>query len=544
MEHIENITNFVRLAADDNSGSLPGSLFIDASKNKRISGYLALSLSLIILVLLVIPSLKTSGNALVDAPVIGSKWPWFNRLEFLRDANTPIREGYRKFKSGIFKVIGNEILVIPNKYVDELRSLPEHKLSSIVANIDNFQGAFSTIDILLEGDLHTHTIQTRLTPKLGTFIQPICKEIRKSLPVELASSETQWAKHKAFDVIVRLIARNFARTAVAPMYDNPEWLAINVKYPENVFKCVILMRLVPNYLKGLAAWVIPWTWKVSWNLRGALRLVVPIVEERQAALARHIQDPSSTYEPPNDLLQWMMEEATSPRDARPDKLVHRLLVLAMASVHTTSMACAQAFFDLCEHPEYLEDLREEILGALRTDNGWKKTTLTRMRKLDSFMRESQRLNPPSLTGFKRQVMEPMTLSDGLFLPKGVHLVMPIVPIAQDESVTGYPLEFDGFRHYRRRDEPGNAHKYQFATTDKDNMHFGHGKFSCPGRFFASNTIKIILAHLILHYDFRYPEGQGRPKNVCLHEYIFPDPEAQVEFRRKTLEDPDIVAFEV
>lgn len=205
-----------------------------------------------------------------------------------------------------------------------------------------------------------------------------------------------WTATPAFELIVRLIARNFARTAVGPgLSRNKAWLSVAVAYPENVFKTVILMRVIPAWLKPLASWFIPYTWSVSRNLREALRLLVPMINERRRLEAAE----GPAYEKPNDLLQWMMEEAWCERDARAEKLVHRLLVLAMASVHTTSMACAQAFFDLCEHPEYVEPLREEILEAVRATGGWKKTTLTRMRKMDSFMRESQRLNPPSLSEY-------------------------------------------------------------------------------------------------------------------------------------------------
>ena len=162
----------------------------------------------------------------------------------------------------------------------------------------------------------------------------------------------------------------------------------------------------------------------------------------------------------------------------------------------------------------------------------------RVTKLGTPLSQEQRTIAKLLeVGFKRQVLTPLTLSDGTQLPSGAHMVMPVVPIAQDETLTSYPLEFDGFRHYRRRLEPSESNKHQFATTDANNMHFGHGKYSCPGRFFAANTIKIMLAHLILYYDFRYPDGTGRPDNVCLHEYVFPSPDAKVEFMEKGGRDP-------
>jgi len=34
------------------------------------------------------------------------------------------------------------------------------------------------------------------------------------------------------------------------------------------------------------------------------------------------------------------------------------------------------------------------------------------------------------------------------------------------------------------------------------MAFGYGEHACPGRFFASNEIKIALIHLLLKYDWK------------------------------------------
>ncbi|OCK76822.1 cytochrome P450 [Lepidopterella palustris CBS 459.81] len=308
---------------------------------------------------------------------------------------------------------------------------------------------------------------------------------------------------------------------------NKEWIEVQRTYPENVFRVAIQMRVVPGFLKRISSYFMPGTWAVYMNLRKAKSLVSPIVKERRKKEAEN--DPS--YEKPDDFLQWLMDEAWSERDAQPDALVHRLLVLALASVHTTSMTAAQTLFDLIARPEYIEPLREEILEALATDGGWKKTTLTRMRKLDSFMKESQRFNGPSLIGFKRAAMEPITLHDGTILPKGTHMVIPVVPIALG-SVSPDPEKFDGFRFYRERQKPGKSNLYQFAMTDKNTMHFGHGKYSCPGRFFATHTIKILMSYFILNYDMKYPEGEARPKNFCAHEYVFPDPKARILIKKR------------
>ena len=124
---------------------------------------------------------------------------------------------------------------------------------------------------------------------------------------------------------------------------------------------------------------------------------MPIIVERRKAEGTG----NDSYQKPNDFLQWMMDDADE-FDGRPHKLAHRLLVMSLASSFTTTMGVTQAFFDLCARPEYIEPLREEVRGAVQTGGGmWSKTALTKMRKLDSFVRESQRMNPPSLRTFGR-----------------------------------------------------------------------------------------------------------------------------------------------
>jgi hypothetical protein len=48
-------------------------------------------------------------------------------------------------------------------------------------------------------------------------------------------------------------------------------------------------------------------------------------------------------------------------------------------------------YDLAARSEYISPLREEIEELISQD-GWKKTTIAKMRKLDSFLKESSRLH--------------------------------------------------------------------------------------------------------------------------------------------------------
>lgn len=70
------------------------------------------------------------------------------------------------------------------------------------------------------------------------------------------------------------------------------------------------------------------------------------------------------------------------------------------------MALSQVIYDLAARPEYIKGLREEIKDVLAEDGydidgeGFtklKKSSYTKLRKLDSFLKESQRLSPPGIS---------------------------------------------------------------------------------------------------------------------------------------------------
>jgi ent-kaurene oxidase len=137
--------------------------------------------------------------------------------------------------------------------------------------------------------------------------------------------------------------------------------------------------------------------------------------------------------------------------------------------------------------------------------------------------------------FNRLVQTPIQLSDGTHLPTGTLFCMAAGAIARDPNVVPDPTKFDGLRWYTKRQDPKEANKHQHAMTDSNTMHFGHGRYACPGRFFASNEIKLILAHLVMNYDFNFLDGKGRPETLTLDENMFPDPKAKILIKRRPVE---------
>lgn len=103
----------------------------------------------------------------------------------------------------------------------------------------------------------------------------------------------------------------------------------------------------------------------------------------------------------------------------------------------------------------------------------------------------------------------------------------------DPAISANPEIFDPMRSYnKRRSSPSEANKNLAGQTSPDNLAFGYGKLACPGRAFSVGEIKLILARLLSQYEFRFPDGQGRPLNMYADENVFPDPKARIMMRRR------------
>lgn len=129
----------------------------------------------------------------------------------------------------------------------------------------------------------------------------------------------------------------------------------------------------------------------------------------------------------------------------------------------------------------------------------------------------------------RLVKVPLTLSDGTLLPAGARIM--VAPRYTDASIYPNPDTFDASRFLHKRAEPGQLNAWQHVTTSAEHMAFGHGQHACPGRFFASNEIKIALAHLLLKYEWRLVGGEGI-ENWSFEGSTMTPPNVKVDIKRR------------
>jgi cytochrome P450 len=137
-------------------------------------------------------------------------------------------------------------------------------------------------------------------------------------------------------------------------------------------------------------------------------------------------------------------------------------------------------------------------------------------------------------------MEPINLADLGHLPAGAIISVPNFALDYNpaESTWSDPKHFDGFRYYKlRRSSPEEHSHHQFSETSLDAMHFGLGRQACPGRFFASNEIKLLLVHLIMNYDISLSDSEkGRPANSYYETQVLADSGYKLNMRKRMPED--------
>ncbi|RCI07464.1 hypothetical protein L249_4571 [Ophiocordyceps polyrhachis-furcata BCC 54312] len=397
----------------------------------------------------------------------------------------------RKCKDSIYRIsrTDGDLLVLSRKYLDELHNAPLNRLSSIQGLIKNFGGHYSGISLLGESDVGTRALQL-----LG---------------------------HVTQRVFIGL-----------PLCRNQKWLDISSQHAHNVTMTQMAMRVVPPWMRPLLDLVLPSCWKYKACIRGGKELIAPEVRRR-----RHLEETDPDYVRPEDLLQAMMDlSAPGEKQSQAEDLAHRQLLMTLVAGHSTAAAGAHALFDLVARPECLEELRCEAIQLLQHEGGcWQKQSLSKLSKMDSFLRESQRMNPPSLLGFHRIVQDPagIRLHDGVHVPYGTHICIPPHSISSDPAMIRQPDVFDGLRYFeRRRAKPEEGSRHQHATADKDHLHFGYGTWSCPGRFLASAELKMVLVELLLRYEFKYSEGESRPVNHTIEEFPYLDVETSLLMRRR------------
>ncbi|KAI0277137.1 cytochrome P450 [Russula aff. rugulosa BPL654] len=455
-------------------------------------------------------------------PTVGFRDPilsYFSALQFSFDDARMLREGYKKARPGLFKIANFRrwmVLVVGSELLDDIRRAPDNVLS-MVEPITEFLQPEYTLNLLnIKDDYHTDIIRSKLTRNIAATFNEVREELIMAMDDLIPTHDdgnVEWVKVPILETIQRVICRATNRIFVgAPLCRDYGYQNLNLTYAVNVIKFGLIIGLFPRPLKPIVSRMLS---NLPSQIRQEIEFIRPIVEERFAKMEEYGED---WDDKPNDMLMWLMSEAKGVEKSL-EGVARRLLVVNFAAIHSTSLAI---LYRLLANPEHLEPLREEVDAVIK-EEGWTKAGIDKMYKVDSFLRETQRLDGLGTLAMSRLVLRPLKLSNGMTIPVGTLVAIPASATHRDEISYPNPDEFDGFRFAKLREDEGDTvtNRYQAVSTSNENVPYGLGRHTCPGRFFAANEIKALLAYILTTYDIKLEEGKEIPSDVCIGGMRFP-----------------------
>ncbi|XXG96490.1 Homocysteine/cysteine synthase [Hypoxylon texense] len=433
-------------------------------------------------------------------------------------------------------------IVIPPSYLDQLRG---QKALSFGAFLDeevsdsgyiitrrspsnNQQFAFKSYTKL--GNLDEDQINIlvkKLNPTLPQYVPVIQQLIQQHWPLQKFQDYQAVKLYPHVHLLSsRISARTFQGSAAA---NDDKWLDIATTY----------IHLAIEWTNGLREWSTPlrplvYTWLPGWaDLRKKWDEGRDIIRE---ALRKRKAKGSHSMDDPPSFMDFLVDSDEHPGAA--DDVEKQLVVqmqLCVAAIQALSSSTMQCLIDLATHNDILPELRAEIHQVTEKHGGvLTKQGLSEMLKLDSFVKETQRLNSQDLTTMQRKATADLKLPNGMFIPKGTKVILPSIAINLDEEIFEDAQRFDAFRFYRSRTSSEDKKtSHQLVSVGKKDLAWGYGKHACPGRFMADVVVKLLLIEFIVNYDIRNVDGHvGRPKNIEIEGLCIPDPECKIMLRAR------------
>ncbi|KAK1705635.1 cytochrome P450 [Colletotrichum acutatum] len=433
---------------------------------------------------------------------------------------------YERFKSkpfGIDTMDGVKV-VLPLASVDELKS---HPALSFKASIDN-DALVNYTGIGGVDAWGVHQILAKMNPSLGAYVPVFHGMIQEHLP-KFLGSPTDWTPVKPYQQFFELVAILSARIMHSDeAARNPAWTNLSMSFVHTAIDYGSALKQWPPFLRPFVAYFLPERLEKEKQWAQGREIVAKSMARKNALGGASLENPPT-------MLDHLSSGDHADKAGDLDLQLLLQMTLAVASIHTTSSSMVQVLYDLAAYPEYTEELRQEVVEVLESSGGiFTKQSLAEMKKLDSWMKESLRMNAPDLTTFQRMATKPVTLKDGTYIPAGTKMELPTSAINFDASIYPDPHKFDGMRSYRQRQKEGMAHKHSFVSVTRTELGWGFGRHACPGRFLSDVEIKLMFAEFLLNYEIKNLDGQPRSKNVEFGVNVLPDPEHQVLIRARKI----------
>jgi hypothetical protein len=303
-------------------------------------------------------------------------------------------------------------VILPHSLIDEVKGLKEEQASSTKFVKQLMLGQYISIFSGMERE-GIEAIRNQLTRNIARVLSDLQDEAAYCLEQTVGDAPTWNAMH-LYGSILKIISSLSARTFVGmPLCRDEEWLSSTINITTDAMNSIYALRQYRPWMRPFVAPFLSQLRKMDEYQKFFSRKVNPQVK---AIVNAYKQNGTFTRKPSaadidddditddnNSLVHWTIQNYKDPSKITVAGIANVEIVTAFAAIHTTSMALTNVLLDLAAHPQYVVELREEFETVVAEENCpdklLRKTSMPKLKKLDSFIKESQRMNPPSVSMF-------------------------------------------------------------------------------------------------------------------------------------------------
>ncbi|KAF7165201.1 hypothetical protein CNMCM5623_009467 [Aspergillus felis] len=395
------------------------------------------------------------------------------------------------------------VVVSSKRQIMELSEAPVLSQRAAYADMFGFKHTMNKLDHhdhkVARSRLYGRLLQVNGPTNLAKLYPHLQKRLEQSLAHELeAGVSTDGSVSIPIAQTVRRLASRMNSLIFfgERLSADPVFAEALLRYPADMVKCMAAFQVTPSFLSPMVHSLLTNRGRAMHIIQNQLISVLGVNQKNWQEVPEIKQ---------MTIIHNMSEMVEGNDYWSPDVLSQSLLGIWFAASHQPWMNLDFILLELCARPEWQTILRKEIGDFSAYDY----ERLEKLPLLDSFIKETIRMNPLDTLAIRRKALEEFTFSDGgIPVPKGSTACVSSFNLMHDKEVYPNPDEFDGRRFVTTM---SSARGTKLTEVSEKFPIWGYGSLACPGRFHASLVIKMILAHLLSSFDMRFADEKARRK---------------------------------
>ncbi|KAL2135473.1 hypothetical protein VTI74DRAFT_8332 [Chaetomium olivicolor] len=430
------------------------------------------------------------------------------------------------------------IVVVPPGTCDEIKNADLSKLSFLQAVEDSYHFRLHS-NILGRG--HVDAVRQSVNKNMNQLHNVIVTQSEETIPQVLDGYAKSQEPFAAFMTIWHLVHVIAASYLIGPEFSrNAEYMKAIESYCLDIPAFVHLYFWVPAPLRRAFWYLSPQGFRVRATIKKLKRFVIPEVRNsidnwRKTGRTRDQYTLLGAMLDLKNERGQINQDAGATDEAEEERqiqvLADELMFTAFDSAGPVACLVTQMLFESIQHPDIVRPLRNEIASALAAHGGeWSPEMLSSLPRLESFTRETLRVDGPTLFSVTRTVLQPMQLKSGLALSRGTIISSPAWFIHNDEDYYPGASEFNPWRFYN---EGTNMATTKATTASNTFLGYGYGSQICPGRFLGIRITQILFANILMRYDAEFEDVQnGKPENLFMPGQVLPHYRARIVLKER------------